>query len=464
MRKNCNAMLIIALALPFAVASPASAATSEELEAKLRRLDQHIQKQDKRIAELEANQKGTLTAEEQQGIRQLFKELQADGKRRDNDFRVYWKDGIRMDSRDGNFKLKLGGRLMADFGWISGSGLERNLGIDLEDGTEMRRARLYVAGTLYKDLDFKLQFDFAGGDADMKDAYLKFKNIPFVGNVTVGHFKEPFSLEELTSSKYITFLERALPNVFAPGRNMGIMANDTLLDERMTWAIGLFRANSNDFGEDDVDGESALTARVSWLPWYEEKGRRLLHLGGGYSFRTVQDPIRFRQRPEAHWIAQRFTDTGSFDADHVNLFNAEAALVYGPFSVQGEYLAAVVESDEAGNLCLNSFYVQGSYFLTGEHRPYKRSAGAFSRVRPKRNFRDNGGWGAWEVAARYSFLDLDDAGLPDTARSMQNATIGLNWYLNPNVRIMWNYIRSCVDGADTSDAANIFMTRVQVDF
>lgn len=462
MQQGRTILLIVAVTLLSGVA--VAAAPQEGLEATVRLLNERVAAQDKRIAELEAKQKGDLTAEEKRNFLQLYKELQSDAKKRSNDLRLYWKDGIRMDTRDGKFKLKFGGRLMADWGWIDGGGLESDLGTDLEDGTEFRRARLYVQGDIYKDLEFKLQFDFAGGDADMKDAYLKFKNIPIIGNITVGHFKEPFSLEELTSSKYITFLERALPNAFAPGRNMGIKANNTLFDERVTWAIGLFRANSNDFGEDDVDGESALTGRVTWLPWYEENGRKLVHLGAAYSFRSVEDPIRFRQRPEAHFIPQYFTDTGSFSAEHVNLFGAEAALVYGPFSLQGEYISAAVDSSEAGNPCLNGFYVQGSYFLTGEHRKYKRSAGAFSRVKPKKNFREDGGLGAWEIACRYSYLDLGEGPFPDTARRMQNATIGLNWHLNPNVRIMWNYIRSSVAGADTSDAADIFMTRVQVDF
>jgi len=75
-----------------------------------------------------------------------------------------------------------------------------------------------------------------------------------------------------------------------------------------------------------------------------------------------------------------------------------------------------------------------------------------------------GGRGAWEVAGRYSFLSLDAGALPDTARTVHNATVGLSWYLNPNVRLMWNYIRSCVDGRDVSNAADIFMMRMQVDF
>ncbi len=316
------------------------------------------------------------------------------------------------------------------------------------------------------DLEFKLQFDFAGGDADIKDAYLRFKNLPFVGNVTIGHFKEPFSLEELTSSKYITFMERALPNVFAPGRNMGIMAQNHAFKKRATWAVGLFR-DVNDYADGDADGGNAynLTGRATWLPWYEDKGRKLVHLGVAYSLRHPEDAVQIRQRPEAHFVSQYFTDTGLFDAEWLNVFGGEFALVYGPFSIQGEYIGIAADAPVAGNPCMNGFYMQTSYFLTGEHRVYDTKNGIFKRVKPKKNYsRKDGGWGAWEVAARYSFLDLDDGSLADSARTMQNATIGLNWYLTPNVRLMWNYIRSYVDGNDVSSAADIFAMRAQVDF
>ena len=226
--------------------SLAATADKADLAAMIEELRQRVAEQDRKISELEARQnQEQLQKVRHTEILKVLKEGNVDAQRRGNDFRVYWKEGIRMDSWDGDFKLKLGGRLMADFGWIDGSAIEGDLGTDLEDGAEFRRARLYAAGDIYKELAFKLQFDFAGGHAAAKDIYLKFKKVPVAGNVTVGHFKEPFSLEELTSSKYITFMERALPNAFAPGRNMGIMANDTLCDKRATWAVGLFRPNSS---------------------------------------------------------------------------------------------------------------------------------------------------------------------------------------------------------------------------
>lgn len=166
---------------------------------------------------------------------------------------------------------------------------------------------------------------------------------------------------------------------------------------------------------------------------------------------------------EAHFT-ERLTDTGAIDADRVHVFSAEAACGYGPFSLQGEYAAAVVDGAGLGGLCLNGFYVQASYFLTGEHRPYDTGTGIFRGVQPKRSFLSDGGWGAWELAGRYSSLDLNDGALPASARTMQDLTVGLNWYLSPNVRLGWNYIRSCIDGSDTSDTADIFLMRLQIAF
>ena len=105
------------------------------------------------------------------------------------------------------------------------------------------------------------------------------------------------------------------------------------------------------------------------------------------------------------------------------------------------------------------FYVYGSYFLTGENRVYKTSSGAFDRMSPKRNFDGNGGLGAWEIALRYSNLDLNDADF--SGGELDDFTVGVNWYLNPNTRFMWNYVFADLD--DIGDT-NIFQTRFQIDF
>ncbi|MFQ6034421.1 MAG: OprO/OprP family phosphate-selective porin [Sedimentisphaerales bacterium] len=382
-----------------------------------------------------------------------------------SDFRVFWKEGLRFESQDGNFKLKFGGRIQNDWMWISeDDDLKRDvvggsaLG-DQQDGTEFRRARFYTSGLIYNNVEYKLQFDFAGGDADLKDAYLGLTDFP-IGKLRFGHFKEPFSLEELTSSKYITFLERALPNVFAPGRNAGFMLHGTALaasDPRMTWAAGIFR-DTDGYGEGQDDGGYNLTGRVTGLPWYEDNGASLLHVGVAYSHRNPNnETVSFATEPEAH-LADDFVSTGSVGSDRINLVGLEAACVAGPFSLQGEFIHSNVDLTSS-SADLDGYYVQASYFLTGEHRKYKTSTGTFDRVKPKENFLFGDGPGAWELAGRYSNVDLDDGTI--SGGELDNVALGLNWYLNPNMRIMWDYVHSSKDNVGNAD---MLLMRLQVDF
>lgn len=373
--------------------------------------------------------------------------------------RAYWKDGLRLDSNDGSFKLKIGGRIQYDTAFFAeNSNLETNIGEDIEDDSEFRRARLYVAGTIHDNIEFKAQYDFADGDADFKDVYMGLLGVPIVGNVRLGHFKEPFSIEELTSSKYITFMERSLANTFAPSRNAGVMFHDRMFDDRMTWAAGFFR-ETDDFGEGFGGRDYNGTVRLTGLPVYEEEGAKLLHLGVAYTHKNFEgDTVRYRARPEAH-LSPRFVDTGAFEADFADVIGVEAAWVNGPFSLQGEYVHNFVESRTMSDPAFWAAAVQVSYFLTGEHRPYKKSSGTFGSVKPKEIVGPDGGWGAWELAARYSHLDLNDAAI-DGGR-LQDYTFGLNWYLNPNLRITWNYVYAHSDGAGD---ASVFQWRFQLAF
>ncbi len=407
---------------------------------------------------------------------------------RDDDFRVYWKKSLRLETGDGQAKLKLGGQIHNDWYWYGQDHSFRDI-TDQEDGTELRRARVYVSGTLYENLRFKAQYDFADGDADFKSVWIELTKVPGVQNIRVGQFKEPFSLEERVADNDMTFMERALPNAFAPSRNTGAMVHGAYLGEpgeaRLTTALGVFRTTDS-YGNDATDGGYAGTARVTGLPWYEDGGRRLLHLGLGYTHRNVGDTLRIRQRPESHG-ADRLVDTGNMNVHDMDAGVVEAALVYGPFSLQGEYFLNHVNTADRGDRDFDGFYVQASYTLTGEHRPYKNSEGEFGRIVPRNNFRIHGderGWGAWEIALRYSAIDLDDGHtrftdrLLDLSREIrggeeQNLTVGLNWYLNPNSRVMLNYIHANIENnnlgtgrfwRDRDYDLDILQSRFQVTF
>jgi len=375
-------------------------------------------------------------------------------------FRVFWKDGLRAETKDKKFTAKIGGRINTDFtaGTVS-EDLQDKVG-DFKNGVEMRRARVYLQGTAYTNFDYKIQLDFANGDAAFKDVYMGYNGIPYVGNVRVGQFKEPFSLEELTSSNYITFLERSLPNeAFVPSRHTGVMLFNAPLKQRMTWWAGYFH-NTNDFGNETSDQDQVFTGRITGAPIYEDEGRVLVHLGAaGRWSKQGTDMARFRSRPEIH-NSPRFIDTGDFEADTLTSAGAEFATVYGPASLQAEYIYESVDTPGSGDPILGGWYVFGSYFLTGEHRPYKLTDGAFEYVKPNKNFSiKDGTWGAWEVAARYSQADLDDDGLE--GGELRNTTVGLNWYLNPNYRIMGNWVHTDRKAEGSGD---LFGVRFQVFF
>ena len=419
-------------------------------------------------------EKGIIT---DQQYEDLMKKADEEKKNDEKAYKVKWNNGINVDRNDGAVKVKVGGRIHFDWGGIRpDSALRRNEDNDVYgddalkgDGVEFRRARLYISGTLWENYLFKAQYDFAGGDTDFTDVYLGIQNIPIIGTLLVGQMREPFSLEELTSSNYNTFMERSLPTeAFAPGRNSGIRANSALLNQRLTWSLGAFYGDTNSDGDSNFDDatNADLTLRITGLPVYADQGKKLLHLGLGYShqFRDGSETTaRYRTRPESHLTDARLVDTGQIDLDSANLLNPELAVVWGPFSLQGEYFYTKLDSGAANDPTFQGAYLYGSWFITGEYRPYSTASAIFSRVTPNGNFFDNG-FGAWELAARWSWVDLTDKQVEGGEEN--DFTFGVNWYLNPNYRLMGNYIYADVkDRADAEDGStDIFQMRFQVDF
>ena len=223
------------------------------------------------------------------------------------DFR--WKEGLYLGYRYRDiFSLELGGRLQIDGGYIGANQALRNTNPTLQGWNDvLRRARVSLVATFYKTVEAKIEYDFADQDQvniqpQFKDLWIASKKeIPFFGYITVGNMKEPFSLEELTSSATITFMERSLPtNAFSPFYNFGSKLNNTALSERITWAAGIYwnTQNLNNLysgGNLDKQFQTAngynMAARVTGLPWYEEGGKRLLHLGVSYNFRDRKSVV-----------------------------------------------------------------------------------------------------------------------------------------------------------------------------
>lgn len=405
------------------------------------------------------------------------------------------KEAAAKEKAAGKPSVTVGGRILADWANFSQNPSSIAQAGDFQNGTEFRHARFYLKGEAFHVIDYKFQIDFAKsatvrdsagagtagiGQHSFKDMYITVKELPVLGNVRVGHFKAPFGLENITSMKYVTFMERAMMSEGGiEGRRTGIMAFDHGESERFTWAIGAFTSqipeNPPVFQNDN--GGTSVIMRYTFLPWYDEatEGRGLFHMGAAYAYADIArgSPVRFLELPESH-LAEVIIDAGIMeDVANINAMGAEAAFVYGPLSVQSELVSWWLDRETNPNPFFHGAYGYVSYFLTGENRRYNRSRGVFDRIKPFENFfrvRDSSGQvhtgiGAWEIAYRYSYMDLDSNGANGGRAS--NHTVGLNWYLNPYTRVMWNYVAS-----DTTDHpraggvghVDVFQMRCQIDF
>jgi phosphate-selective porin OprO/OprP len=378
----------------------------------------------------------------------------------ENELQWMWKDGLRLESADGAYKFKVGGRIFWDNTWISADEDFQASGLGTEDGSEFRAARLFMEGTV-EEYFFKAEYDFSG-DPDFKDVFMGKTDVLGEADVRAGHYKEPFSIEQLTSSRYLTFMERALPDAFTPQRNAGISIYDSFANDHLTWAAGVFRT-VDDLGAGQEDGGYSLTGRLAGGVIQNEAGEPLLHAGVSVSAREG-DNFAFSQRPEAH-LTDVWVDTGTLDTEDALVVGVELATVLGPVHAAAEYIQSDVSLDSGAGSdpTFDGYYVQVGWFLTGEHRAYNKSQAAFDRTRPKKSWSDKeGGIGAWEAAVRYSNIDLTDEAI--SGGELDDVTLGVNWYMNPNMRLMFNYVMSNLENGSFDESADIFMVRFQVDW
>ncbi len=374
------------------------------------------------------------------------------------DLKVKWKGAPELSSADGKFKMKIRGRIFTDYGNVS----VKNNGVVISgekvDATEFRTARLGVEGILFKDIKYKFEADFAGNEVTVKDAYLQWKIKPI--SLIFGQFKVPASLEEQTSSRYITFMERAaFTDAFGLSRNIGIALGYAKND--ITFKAGIFQGSN---GKDVAEEGRTYGARVTYGP---KMGDARVHVGVSWFSRENDNGdniIRYRQRPHAHLAANRYVNTGSFAADKDTFFGLELAGIMGPFSAQAEYAWVQADTLDASveDASFKGGYVDLSYFITGESRGYKK--GAMDRAKVKNPVFD-GGMGAWQVAVRYDTIDLHDKDALIMGGEQDTIVLGVNWHLNDYTRFMANYSHSDIEGSpeDVTDV-NTYGLRFQVDW
>ncbi|MEZ5987743.1 MAG: porin [Planctomycetota bacterium] len=380
------------LALPLLLAAAAGA--QDDVEARLRALEA-------KLAEREAAGDGT-------------------------ELRVRWDDGLVLEG--GDVTLELSGRVYWDLFWVGEDDAMKTLaGGPQQDGSEVRALRFGIEGELGEHVEFELAVDFAGAEVDIKDAWIGLRHVPVVQHLRFGYAKEPMGMEELTSSRYITFMERAVTMELVPGRDTGIAARGADDDERVNWALGWFQT-VGDEASTQLDGNHAFTGRVSGTPLRRGEAD-LVHLGASASWRN-RGTTSYELRPENHQGAKVF-DTGTMAVDDQWILGLEAAWLSGPLARSSRSMCR----DLAGGRGVpghadSARYAQVSLFLThGDHRAYTASKDA--RHSPPRLAPVPGGEGIRARRGRgRPALVADRRGRQSTAGVLTDVTVGLDRVLD----------------------------------
>ena len=325
--------------------------------------------------------------------------------------------------------------------------------------SEIRTARLGVTGS-FSGVAYVAEFDLINEEIAANDVYLTFEGTGF--ELRLGHMKTPNSIEEITSSRYITFMERGLgTDLFGLDRRVGALLVHE--GDGFTVSGGVFGGRPGDLSESlELDDSSALAARITRTV---AAGDATWHFGASVRHLDYGDAgTRVRVRPQTH-ITDRVVSADFRpgrplgEADTSLFWGLEAAIVRGPLHVEAEWMDMTVDGP-AGDPDFNAQYISAGYFLTGETRSYSAGSGRFGRTRPATTVSE-GGIGAVEIALRVDRADLDSV----NEGVLTNWTLGVNWYLEDHVRVMANLVDGTVDraGAASTDISGAQL-RLQWDF
>lgn len=324
-----------------------------------------------------------------------------------------------------------------------------------------------------------LQGGNTGGVMQPTTIFITAKEVPILGNVRIGNQQSWYSMEHIESARFLDFMERApIMDAFSGPNNNGYAPGISFFnntpDKNAGLQMGVYKNNAYDSGfAYDIGNAWTAGARGIWTPYYDEesKGRYLVHLGLGTEYRTFNSSlspqnngtnIRIRSRGDlrnaSSTLDPNYADTGNFYTDSQILLDPEFVVQWGPLLLRTEYAASWLQGarpfkGSAVNLGDHVFmsggYAEALYFLTGENRDYNRVSGVFNRVVPNHNLKvSECCYGAWQVGARYDYLNLNAKGI--NGGQNQAATFGVNWFLNPNLRFQANYVLSWVNNAGPS--------------
>ena len=399
--------------------------------------------------------------------------------------------GLHWATKDGNFSMSLNGRIQpaSQYNFVNepDPAFGASTANELNSGMNIRRARLGVEGTFLKHWDYKFEYDFSRGNgtvgSGITDAFVRLNHTDAL-SYKLGSFKEPFSMEEAASNRYLTFIERHMSvNAFVDNPNTyktGIGANYAIkrwqtglafqTEPIGSWSAASTSVNANgNQNRNNGSGDSGWQGigRISGRPWMEDD-TKFLHLGISAGHTAVNTQYRadgtmvgegqigggggmsFFAFPGTNVDRTNMLNTGNLSTGALgdpnrrqvssyDRFGAEGWFNYGPLSVQGEYLRTNINGVGYDSEHLTGYYGFISYFLTGESKAYHVRNGAANRIRPNRPFQLNGpGWGAWELAFGYDYIDMNSGVIAGGKADM--IRFGLNWYPHSNVKFQANVV------------------------
>jgi phosphate-selective porin OprO/OprP len=491
--------------LPAVAGGETAALPSTSIEDRVQQLEQIIHQQAERQQELEQQLLHATTTntastyfipdevEEQSSLEKRLAEIEKD--------RAKEKEAAAKKKADEAKRTpwKWAGRIHTDYWAFPGTSPGANAfetgdaADSVNDRFLFRRIRFAVSGDIRDNMLYMVQFDFAHPDSpQIKDVYLGWKELPVLQTLLIGNQKRPYGFDQLNSSNNTIFLERPfVVDAFNQDfRRFGIQSYGVSEDLAWNWRYGTFlQQDLQNVGTvfttpiaESYQGE--IAGRLANTFWYDEasEGRGFGHWGIAGAFATPDgdagsaSTARFATRPEAR-TSSRWMDTGVIvGADSYELLALENVWNWGAWHFVGEYQQIWMQRHGGNpNVQFNGYYVEGAYFLTGEHMAWDRKLGMYTRLKVLENFflvdtADDGvcaGWGAWQVAARYSHGDFTNQ---DIFGGVGDAmTLGLVWWWNSHARMSFNYIygtiddRAPVDG-ETDATYHIVGTRLQIDF
>ena len=351
----------------------------------------------------------------------------------------------KIETQQSSFEI--GGRIQLDYNYFDGA---YNANHDGSAAQELfaRRIRTYVEGE-YQDWDYKLLLEFAEDTAEIVMARIRYSGFKNGPKLQLGKLREDISLDALTSSKHIALIERSsLADTMSPYFRWGVSAYQYFPTTGLRYALGVYKNDA--FGSDAKDADDALDyAFSSRLTWSNAPtAGRVLHAGLWFSERQMSDDTlsaafaRGELRETNVRLVNYAVGGDTVALDGLRQVGAEFAWQYDALLLQAEYAQRRLETTDSTSTLdgetYDGYYLQASYFLTGEQRSYSKGSAVFSQPKGVAN--------AWELAARISSMDASST---TQGTQAQTYTLGVSYYFNPKVKAMANLVHTEVDGAGT---------------